>query len=81
MSDANPPETPLDRRSFITKGAVAAAGISFASTTNVSIAKDSESVSGPLGKDITNELEYKPAVFFTQILGRVTCCCHFLCIP
>ncbi len=57
MSDSEPSNPQLDRRSFITKGAVAAAGVSFASTTDVSLAKDSESVSGPLGKDITNEID------------------------
>ena len=57
MSDTNSPPNPLDRRSFITKGAVAAAGISFASTTDVSLAQDSESVTGPKGLDITNEVD------------------------
>lgn len=56
MSDSNS-HHPLDRRSFITKGAVAAAGISLASTTDVTLARDSESVAGPLGLDITTELD------------------------
>ncbi|MFK7852341.1 MAG: FAD-dependent oxidoreductase [Akkermansiaceae bacterium] len=54
-SDSKP--NPLDRRSFITQGAASLAGLSLASTTEVSLAKNSESVSGPNGQDLADEID------------------------
>lgn len=49
---------PLGRRSFIKTGAVGlAAGFSFAGTSEVSLGAESESVSGPLGLDVTDQVD------------------------
>jgi len=54
----NTDPNPLDRRSFFKVGATTGlAGLSVASTTDVSLAQDTESVSGPLGQDITDEID------------------------
>ena len=57
MPESDASSNPLDRRSFITKGAAGVAGLTFASTTDVSLAADSESLAGPLTQDLTTKLD------------------------
>jgi hypothetical protein len=53
--ESNPPS--VKRRSFIGKGGAGVAGLLFASTTDVSLAQDSESLSGKLEQDIRNDID------------------------
>ncbi len=57
MTESDPSPRPLGRRSFIAAGAAGFAGLSFASTTNVSLAQESESVSGPRSMDVNDEID------------------------
>lgn len=57
MSENKHRENSIGRRNFLTKGAAGVAGLTFASTTNVSLAKDSESLLGDKPQDITNEID------------------------
>jgi hypothetical protein len=57
MSDKESPPPYENRRSFIGKGTAGVAGLVFAGTTDVSLAQDSESLSGSLEQDISNEID------------------------
>ena len=47
----------LDRRSFLMGSAAGLAGLTIAHTGEVSLAQDSESVAGPLGMDVSDEVD------------------------
>jgi len=57
MPEADPSQHPVDRRSFLTKGAAGFAGLTFASTTHVALAQDTESVLGGDRQDVTDQVD------------------------
>ncbi len=51
------PEHPLKRRKFLLQGAAGLAGLSLASTTEVTLAADSESLAAEKSQDLTDEVD------------------------
>jgi hypothetical protein len=57
MTEADPKSKTVGRRSFLLGSAAGLAGLTAARTSEVSLAKDSESVAGPRGLDVADEVD------------------------